>query len=68
MIEIRGVDGRLLAQISADGLTARIKRRSVVYDVDLVATWQRGVAVMRAQESEAKPAISVDKGACAGVK
>jgi len=66
MIEVRGVDGRLLAQISADGLTARIKRRNVLYEIDLVATWQRGAAVVSGTEQ--KPAQCVDKGVCAGVK
>jgi len=66
MIEVRGVDGRLIAQLSADGLTARIKRRNVTYEIDLVATWQRGAAVTTTTEQ--KPAQCIDKGVCAGVK
>jgi hypothetical protein len=45
MIEVRGVDGRLLALLSADGLRLQIKRRNVVYEVDLVQTWVLGAAV-----------------------
>jgi hypothetical protein len=51
MVELRGLDGRLLARVSRDGRLLQIKRRSIVYEIDLVRTWVEGQGrVLCAQE------------------